>query len=191
MAALDRVMSENRAQVAAVRVDWSAIRKAAGRTAPMLEFILPPDAEETEADDGGVGIGEAIAGAPEEERNGLLVAYLRTQIAKVLGTAPDRLDDDQPLNEVGLDSLMGVELKNRVESDLRIALPVATLLQAPSVSQFAEKIRAQLFGQSQPALDRIEKEETPEEMLANVDGLSDDEVETLLANLAQESTTNE
>ena len=191
MAALDRAMAENEPQLAALRVDWSTIGKASPRSASVLEFLLPQGAEELESDHAGTSIRESIAEAPDEEKRSLMEGYLRNQVAKVLGTTPEGLDEAQPLNEVGLDSLMGVELKNRVESDLQIALPVATLLQEPSLSQFAEKILTQLFAESGSAPDPISKQETPEETLARVDQLSDEEVDALLLENLEPGSTHE
>ena len=53
---------------------------------------------------------------------------------------PDALPLDQPLNTVGLDSLMALELKNRVEVGIAITLPIVSLIQGPSISQLAAEI---------------------------------------------------
>lgn len=180
MAALDRAIAENEPQLAALRVDWSTIGKASPRSASVLEFLLPQGDDKLESDQAGAGIRESLAKAPDAEKQSLMEGYVRNQVAKVLGTTPEKLDAAQPLNEVGLDSLMGVELKNRVESDLQIALPVATLLQGPSLFQFAEKILALLFAESASAPAPISREESPAETLAKVDQLTDEEVEALL-----------
>lgn len=67
--------------------------------------------------------------------------YVAQQVAKVLAIHPSEVADiHQPLNELGLDSLMLIELKNRFESDLAIILPADQLLQNPTVSQITEKI---------------------------------------------------
>ena len=44
-------------------------------------------------------------------------------VARVSAGAPAKVDVHRPLNGLGIDSLMAVELKNRIESDLGIALP--------------------------------------------------------------------
>ena len=43
----------------------------------------------------------------------------------------------QPLTKLGIDSLMAVELKNRVEIDLELTIPVTALLQGPSLAQLS------------------------------------------------------
>ena len=53
----------------------------------------------------------SLAGGAEEERHALLERFVQTELAKVLELDPDDLPLDQPLNTVGLDSLMALELE--------------------------------------------------------------------------------
>jgi amino acid adenylation domain-containing protein len=66
-----------------------------------------------------------------------LISYLREEVAAVLGFSADKLDATVPLNKLGLDSLMAVELRNRVQVDCEIALPMVKFLEGPSVVQLA------------------------------------------------------
>ena len=78
-------------------------------------------------------------GPPGEARDHLL-ATLRSRLAQVLRTEPDRVEIDRPLNTLGLDSLMAIELKNGVESDLGLILPLASLLQGPTLHDLADRL---------------------------------------------------
>ncbi len=55
--------------------------------------------------------------------------------ARIIGLAPAQLDPAQPLNTLGLDSLMATQLKNAIETDLGVSLPLLSFLQGPSVAQ--------------------------------------------------------
>ena len=70
-------------------------------------------------------------------RPALLEALLRDKVARVLGTSPDRLDGDKPLSQLGIDSLMAVELRNWLEGELQVDLPIVELMRSPSVSGLA------------------------------------------------------
>ena len=78
------------------------------------------------------------------ERPRLLQSYLSEQVARVLGLSASRLDLQQPLSNLGLDSLMAVELKNRIAVDLGVNVPMVKFLQGPSVEQAATQILDQL-----------------------------------------------
>ena len=53
---------------------------------------------------------------------------------------------NQPLSTLGIDSLMAVELKNRIESDLQVAVPLIKVIQGPSVAELAALLLSQLAG---------------------------------------------
>jgi acyl carrier protein len=57
---------------------------------------------------------------------------------------PLDLDLDQPLDTVGLDSLMAIELKNSLESKLGVNLSIASLLQGPTISSLAREMLGEL-----------------------------------------------
>lgn len=80
----------------------------------------------------------------EEERRALLQVYLRKQIAQVLKISPSRLDVQQPLTTVGLDSLAVMELKSSLESELGFRLSMDSFFQGPSISQMAAQALAEL-----------------------------------------------
>ncbi len=75
----------------------------------------------------------------------LLRNYVQIQIAKLVGlTSFETLNPEQPLDELGLDSLMLLELKNRLSRDLNINVPIEELLQYTNASTLATKIAQKL-----------------------------------------------
>jgi acyl carrier protein len=122
---------------------------------------------------------------------------LREQVARVLGASAEKLDLDRPLTDLGLDSLMAVELRNWIEGDLRLSLPTVELMKGPSVSRLAELLLAQLAkidaGGVSAAVVEIRRQPDEatsiaqtEELLAQVDGMSDEQVEAMLREMAPE-----
>jgi acyl-CoA synthetase (AMP-forming)/AMP-acid ligase II/acyl carrier protein len=85
-------------------------------------------------------IRKALLALKPAERPAVLEVYLKERVAAALNIAPSMLRPHRPLISLGIDSLMAVELKNRVESDLGAALPAAIFLQGDSLSQLAEQI---------------------------------------------------
>ena len=86
----------------------------------------------------------ASAPAVEDEPVEDLPSYLHAQAAAVLGLARERLPLEQPLDGLGMDSLMAIELRNRVERDLNVTLPAVAFLEGPTVSELVEKIQTHL-----------------------------------------------
>ena len=70
------------------------------------------------------------------ERPGHLAAAIADEIRGVLRSS-DPIDHNRPLETLGLDSLMGLELRNRLESSLDITLPVALVWAYPTISDLA------------------------------------------------------
>jgi len=87
---------------------------------------------------------EMLAELDGELRRQTLSQYLSDQIARVLGHTSLKLDAHQQLNRLGIDSLMSVELKNRIGSDLNVVIPVATFLQGITFDQLITQIVEQI-----------------------------------------------
>jgi amino acid adenylation domain-containing protein/thioester reductase-like protein len=62
---------------------------------------------------------------------------IQQHAARILGMDASRLRLDTPLDTLGLDSLMAMELKNLLESKLGAQISVASLLQGPTISSLA------------------------------------------------------
>ncbi|HEX9840752.1 MAG TPA: amino acid adenylation domain-containing protein [Anaerolineales bacterium] len=84
------------------------------------------------------GLDQATLLATEPtERQRVLEDFLQRRAARILGMDPGRLGIHQPLDTMGLDSLMAIELRNSLESELGVKLSVASLLRGPTVSGLA------------------------------------------------------
>lgn len=80
-----------------------------------------------------------------ETRLELLIAHVQEQVSKVLGLSScQQIAIGQSLNELGLDSLTIIELRNLLESSLNVVLPPRKLLQNPNIIELAEELAQQL-----------------------------------------------
>lgn len=87
---------------------------------------------------------EMLSELASEQCQQTLAQYLSDQIGRVLGHSKLRLDTHQQLNRLGIDSLMSVELKNRIGADLHVAVPVTLFLQGITFEQFVMHVVAQI-----------------------------------------------
>jgi acyl carrier protein len=79
-----------------------------------------------------------LAGVPAGERAAMLVSLLAEQLVKVLALpTSQRVDTQRSLMDLGMDSLMAMELRNRVQSALQVQVAVADLLKGPSTEKLA------------------------------------------------------
>ncbi len=147
------------------------------------------------------GILQALLAASSAQRLQLLETYLSEQVAGVLRIPVERMDVSQPLTALGLDSLMAIELKNRIELELKIRIPIVTFLQGPSITQFVGQVLALIeeMADTEPV---AEARLTPkggmaslaesngtidqaEQLLAQLDQLSDEQVDALLGQMLE------
>jgi len=123
-------------------MNWGTFmsRLPTARTDPFLAVIRETVALEAQTGPALAALREELRAAAPEDRMGLVTSFVTTELAKVLELEPEALPLDQPLNTVGLDSLMALELKNRVEVGVGINLPIVTLIQGPTIIQLAAEI---------------------------------------------------
>jgi acyl carrier protein len=127
----------------------------------------------------------AVLQAPTlEAREQALIAYLCQQVGRVLRLSEARIDPAQPLDQLGMDSLMAIELKTLIEANLGVLLPAARLLQSPTLTSLAVELNADLAPPQSAALHELG---SPEQLLHNMDQLSDDQVDILLNSLLGEA----
>ncbi|GAB3109628.1 type I polyketide synthase [Streptomyces calidiresistens] len=139
---LGRLLDQRPAQVVAITADWTAVRAAAGRMPPMFAGLGAADSEAAGEDDraGAEATLTALRRAPEAERHSLLAAHVHAIAALVLNLDPGDFGDQDDLGALGLDSMMAIETKQRIDATLRVELPVLDLLQGITVSDLADRL---------------------------------------------------
>ena len=84
---------------------------------------------------------ERLAATAPNRRRTLLRDHVRQLAAKVLGLArADELNVDEPLRQLGLDSLMAVELRNLLGKAVGKTLPATITFDHPSVSALVDHL---------------------------------------------------
>jgi acyl carrier protein len=84
-----------------------------------------------------------LASAPAR-RQALLEFHFQARLARALGLTPEQIDLRQSPAALGLESLTAAELKNAIESDLGVALPVTSFFQVPTLAELAARVLALL-----------------------------------------------
>jgi acyl transferase domain-containing protein len=76
----------------------------------------------------------------EAEQKILLQSYLANNLGRILRQSPSKLDVNRPLIKLGIDSLMAVELRNRMIVDLEVTLPILKIITARSIVQLVAQV---------------------------------------------------
>ncbi len=184
VALLESFLKAGVPQMMSLRVDWTKWRQSYRglQENPLLQHVFVGGAEAEEK--GGVASDwrYRIESASGEERNGIIENALREIVGQVLRVKADSLRVDQPLTDLGLDSLMAVEMETLIESTIGVALPPASLMQARTIGQLAVKI-GDFLGKPSGG-ESATKTEVAEEAVESEDvdyaELTDDDIEGLL-----------
>lgn len=133
---------------AVVPIDWSQVQLAAG-----LMGITPPvfldqlrartDSQLGQPGSAGAELLEQLQRARANERHKLAIDFLRDKVQQVMGLDA-RPDIRLPMQELGMDSLMAVELRNAVSHAMGRALPVAVMFDFPTIQKLAGYLAGQV-----------------------------------------------
>ena len=127
-----------------------------------------------------------IESAAPDEREGIIGQALREVVGSVLRVKPESLREDQPLTDLGLDSLMTVEIENSIESAIGVALPPASLMRARTIAQIVTLIAEHMGGTTAGGSSTapvLPPEPAPAEEV-DLEALSDEEIHRLLGDEA-------
>ncbi|MEN8129657.1 MAG: type I polyketide synthase [Pseudomonadota bacterium] len=140
MRAMLRRLPHAGAQSMICEIDWD--RYAAGLNVPDALFKSLASAQETAASELSM---EALEHMPATEREQSILDFLRGKIARVLHyETADQIEPDAKFSDLGLDSLVAVELKNALEARFRIPLPTSLVFDYPSIPVLAAHLSAQI-----------------------------------------------
>ena len=126
------------------RVDWAAARKdLVLARSPAFEDLAEPTragANETDAED----LKAMLAGLTTAQAEAKVVELLAGEISQILKMSSSEIDPKKPLTAIGMDSLMGVELRMAAEQRLGIDIPLMSLASGATLADLAAKVVAQL-----------------------------------------------
>ena len=127
-------------------VDWRSLFPADpnARLSPFLADLAAAwDASSTSADRQSAGqLRASLADLHLDEQLTPSASALTAIVAGIVRIDVHEIDDQTPLTDLGLDSLMAVEIKNRLQHDLAVDLPLVQLLEGPSISQLTASLLA-------------------------------------------------
>jgi acyl transferase domain-containing protein/acyl carrier protein/2-polyprenyl-3-methyl-5-hydroxy-6-metoxy-1,4-benzoquinol methylase len=175
--ALEILLNTSAAEVGVIPISWSQLRDRSSvwsfladwrETAEMSIVTQPQFLQKLQA-------------ATPSDRRQLLIAHVRSQVAKVLGLnllQPIALE--QGFFELGMDSLTSVELRNSLQISLGCTISSTAAFDYPTVGDLVDYLAGQLWESesTKPAISSPESEN--EQLLTKIEQLSETELEQMI-----------
>ncbi|WP_200846182.1 type I polyketide synthase [Mycolicibacterium vanbaalenii] len=194
---LDRLINQKVPNAVAITADWSRARHAGmGGRLPMMFSELGTTETPSDGVDSDSSLLDLLAATPIADRPAVVADHVRRVVAAVFDCAVTDIEPGDMLDDIGLDSMMAMDFRVRINSLFSIDLPVLEILRGVSVNSLSDRILAELHSVhgDAPAAD---DEATPaqpddgQDVERLLDKLSDAELRELLAELEAETAEQE
>ncbi|MCV7228013.1 type I polyketide synthase [Mycolicibacterium komossense] len=191
---LDRLINQKTPSVVAISADWSRARQAGfgGRLPSMFSDLDRSETTSAQADSDG-SILSVLAQTPEGDRPAVIADHVKRIVAAVFDCAVDDFEPDDILEDIGLDSMIAMDFRVRINMVFSIDLPVLEILRGVSVNSVADRVLAELHV-IHGAVPAAADESSPQPPAVEdggvdrlMDELSDDDLRALLAELEAEA----
>jgi NAD(P)-dependent dehydrogenase (short-subunit alcohol dehydrogenase family)/acyl carrier protein len=137
LAGLPAIAGSGLATAAFAETSWNEARRFLPILGAPVFAEIRADAGSSPGDDTLV---ERLAGLGSDEALALLKTAVAEEAANILRLPAAGIDPLRPLSEMGMDSLMAVELRLALENRLRIDLPLMSLAEGTSVASIATRL---------------------------------------------------
>jgi len=108
------------------------------------EFIIEEENDESFNHD------ELLA-LPENEQLSFIEEKIVSKLSRIMKIIPSRIDREKPFTQLGLDSIMAIELKNNIEQSMNIELALSALLSGPNIKEISAIVLNELLSDSYDA----------------------------------------
>ncbi len=180
----EQLFGQDMARIGVFRVDWSEFLKqfSQDRLPLFLEAFSRSHKISDKPPEQQSEFLKQIEALPVKSRREFLEKHIRSRIAKVLGlTSSEDIESSQSLFEIGMDSLMAVELKNSLETELGRSLRSTLVFDYPTVEALADYLTGSVLSADESATSVKENaKDIQSEILSEIEQLSEDKLEAAI-----------
>ncbi|MFZ1387986.1 MAG: SDR family NAD(P)-dependent oxidoreductase [Thiolinea sp.] len=193
LSVLEQLLQAEQTGVAVVNWDWSVLQRVMPNARSAKFSELQRSVATGDEGDQAKDIHELIVGLSPEATHKLIAEMLLAEVGHILRLSADKLSVDKSVFDLGMDSLMGMELVLAIEERFKVRLPVMALTEGATVSRIAEKIVAHLHPQESAAAPT--EQDLKQQTIAAVvkkhgSDMTDAELAQLAAHLSAEEARN-
>ncbi|AKH85658.1 hypothetical protein AA958_29290 [Streptomyces sp. CNQ-509] len=152
IATLDRLLRTDAAQVCVLPLDRDKLRDHPG--GGLLGTLLGDAPGESPASRPATSEvrRRLLSVEPGRRRRAVLTEHCRAVAARVVGAEPGRIDTSAPMNSMGFDSLLSLELRNSLVSSLRVELPSTIAWRFPTIDALVPYLAERMDVELEPGL---------------------------------------
>jgi myxalamid-type polyketide synthase MxaD len=196
LSALALLLNGPEHQVAVMRfqvAQWQEFNPRAATSNFFADLRAVPRDAPSESDSPGKqpskALRDLLAMQSGSQRNSVVEEHVKEHLSKIVRIAPNRIDVSKPFQYLGLDSLMGLELRNSLQASLGVSLPATMVFNYPTTALLAQYLAdkiapqpddsgsAQLSDHALAGLPgALEANDHVHEILAEIESLSEQEV---------------
>jgi acyl transferase domain-containing protein len=138
--ALERLLEQDAVQAGVMPMDWASWKQYYGSLAgtPYFSLLISENDFGTPFKSAHRESREHILAAQPETRMEMLESYLAKQMARILKVPLASVESETPIVNMGIDSLMAIELKNQIETDLSVSVAMGRLIQGPTLLELTD-----------------------------------------------------
>ena len=192
---LDRLINQKAPNVVAISADWSRARHAGlgGRLPLMFSDLGTAETSSAEHRFGRIGTRRSRGHSGGRQAGRHRGSRINDIVAAVFDCAVDDFEPDDMLDDIGLDSMMAMDFRVRINMMFSIDLPVLEILRGVSVNSLADRVLAELHSIHGDAPAVTEDSPPPQPPVVDddvdrlMDELSDADLRELLAELEAQS----
>ena len=156
----EKLFTQSSPQVGVIPVDWEKFLQQNISSPFFADFLNSKPQLLTQQSQ----LLQQLERANISDRPSLLMGYLQVEIRKVLGLPSTQLPGlQQGFFDLGMDSLMTVELRNRLETSLGVSIPSTVIFEYPTIADLAEYLAGEVFGSEEAGVAEVAEGEEVEE----------------------------
>lgn len=167
LAVLEQMILADTPARGVMELDWGPLSRFLPTSGQNKFREIALSSQDTDqGDEGRLDLEQMMSELSDKEFHNAIVDILRHELSEILMIASSRIDAERSIYDMGLDSLMGVELMSAIENRLGIQVPVMALSETPTLSQLADKLISQIRGDDDTSNDASDETEAAVQRLS-------------------------
>jgi phthiocerol/phenolphthiocerol synthesis type-I polyketide synthase C len=150
---LGKVLEEGNGAVAVMDIDWHTLKRLLPSADNPRFHWLDRHLGQGHRSEAEGDIRAMLAGRSPEDARRIIAEALGAEVAAILRIPADQLDPSRSLYDLGMDSLMAVEMALAVEKRFGVNLPPMAISENPTIGRIAERLSAHLAGTNEAETD--------------------------------------